>query len=123
MENRMEEQLKEIAELHEKNKALYQQIGMCQETLVKVEMQLKCQEHKYDQLSAEYENYKAEQLCKLEKRDNTIRELERELAICTENQRRLGETIGIMENSLSWKLTKPLRYLRWMQLKAKDGGR
>lgn len=89
MANIVEEQLKEIAELHEKNKELYKQIGALQEALADVEKQLECWEDKHNTLSVELENCKTVQLYEQKVQNSKIKNLERELALYAENEQKL----------------------------------
>lgn len=119
MKNIMEEQLKEIVELHEKNKELYKQIANFQEILAEAEKQTEYWKEKYSKLLTKHESCKETHYHELEEKSNEIKKLEEEMVFHRENESNLNNVICSMENSLSWKLTKPLRYLRWKQLQGK----
>ncbi len=117
MVNIVEEQLKEITDLHEKNKELYKRIGMLQESIVNAEKQRDFAMERFDRLLKEYEQSKENQFYEVKKQNSEIRRLEKEIAVHVENEHKLNELVCSMEKSISWKLTKPLRYLRWKQMK------
>ncbi len=115
MTNIVEGQLKEIAQLHEKNVELYQQIGRLEEALEEARESAR----RHRELEEEYRACSERQLRELERQKGEIGRLEKELEMSRENERRLGDSVRSMEKSVSWRLTRPLRYLRWIQLKGK----
>lgn len=109
-------QLVEIAELHEKNKELYKIIGNLQEELERekaLEFGLNGQ---IEKMKKEYQHNLDNAMVSLEEKKEEIYKLHSKIEILVLNDKLMNEKIERMEKSFSWKITKPLRFLRWKQL-------
>ena len=113
---RIKEQLSEIAELHKKNTDIYKEIGTLEQSLAETENRLQEEHRTKEQLEAEHaeeEGKIAEREKRIEKLSTENDQLRRELEEQTASTNTLKEQLFQMENSKSWKITKPLRTLLW----------
>lgn len=105
-------QLSEIAELHRKNTKIYQQIGTLQEEISEKEvLMIRLQEEK-EKLEASGEKkdisiteWRAKANRLTEENKQMFEQLQTARAVAND----LAQHISQMENSRSWKVTKPLR--------------
>lgn len=128
--NRISEQILEIGELHKRNTDIYKEIGILEEKLSETEKLLSEQQAEHEKLQKKTEeilqNVHEEQeklQKKYKKKDEQIQKLKKEVMNLNESneqlekkveehvvhERMLSERILQMENSKSWKITKPLR--------------
>ncbi len=111
---RLKKQLSEIAELHKKNTALYQKVGVLEQELLEKETMLSSLQSDKLQLEADCEK-KDDVILKLrvnvENMEAENVRLSSELNACVSNEQLLEKKISQMENSKSWKITKPARMI------------
>lgn len=113
---RIQEQLSEIAELHKKNTDIYMEIGVVEQSLAGVEGQLLEAQQEREQLEAENMD-KEKRLSEWQKKYTKVNAENEQLRLqINEHALRakvLEEQIFQMENSKSWRITKPLRTFLW----------
>lgn len=129
--SRINEQMLEIADLHKKNSLIFQQIGELEQIIAEKEDLLQEMKEKQEQaieeknqLAAEKEELIKNENKKIEKQlqdhkkkikdlSEENERLSRDVEAHAMQERILSEKIAQMENSKSWKITKPLRSLYW----------
>ena len=112
---RINGQLLEIAELHRKNTDIYKEIGVLQKELAEKDELLVTLREEKEQLEAEC-GQKAKITAEWKNKAENLEEEKRQLLLEIEayalREKKLAEHISAMENSRSWKVTKPLRALK-----------
>lgn len=132
--DRINEQILEITELHKKNSLIYQQIGDLEQKLAGKDDQIQDLKSKQKQILEEKDRLLADREVLIKKLKNENKKKEKQLQdhkkkikeLSEENDQLLrevkehtvqegvlSEKIVQMENSKSWKITKPLRALYW----------
>lgn len=121
--DRINQQLSEIADIHKKNTLLHQKNGDLEQQAVE-------QKQLIEQLQSERKGFFAEDKAKnkaianLKEKNmllsNENRKLQLGILDVAKRESLLKEKIDEMENSKSWKITRPLRWLIW---RIRKGGR
>lgn len=113
--DRINGQLLEIAELHRKNTDIYKEIGVLEQALSEKEALLLTVQDEKERLEEECRKNDAANW--MEKAERLAAERDRlrcELEAAAVREKALAEHISGMENSRSWKVTKPLRAVKSM---------
>ena len=114
LNQRIQEQLLEIVELHKKNTVIYKEFGMLEEEVTQARNKaddLKKSNERLDQMNRKMAPQLAEYKKNIDELASKIYELKNALNESIVREKDLEKRINQIENSKSWKWTKPLRMI------------
>lgn len=109
----LNERLSEISGLHRKNTQLYQELSQVEELLFRAEQENAALKEQLQFCQEQREEAGKKLHSAIEELETVRQELHQEKEKAAQESTCLQEKIRQMENSKSWKITKPLRMLIW----------